>query len=223
MEDDSLKKYSILDGLNVSRETCLDFEKFISMIKYKNEELNIISQKSSINGEIRKRHIIDSAQAIDFVDLNNDTTYDLGSGGGMPGIVIAIIAKNLKKKIKINLFEKSYHKSSFLKDVSKKLNLETEIIQKDVFKVKELSSGTIMARAFKPMPIVLDLVYKNFSRYKNLILFMGKSGKKILTESLKDWDFEYKEKKSLTSEDSFLLSIKNIKKKIKKNANYFYN
>ena len=72
-----------------------------------------------------------------------------------------------------------------------------------------------MARAFKPMPIVLDLVYKNFSRYKNLILFMGKSGKKTLTETLKHWDFEYKEKRSLTNEDSFLLSIKNIKKKLK--------
>jgi len=213
MEEDFLKNYSILDGLNVSRETCLDFEKFISMIRIKNEKLNIISQKSSINGEIRKRHIIDSAQAIDFVDLNQNTTYDLGTGGGMPGIVIAIIAKNLKKKIKMNLFEKSYHKSSFLKEVSKELNLETEIIQKDVFKIKELKSGTIMARAFKPMPIVLDLVYKNFSKYKNLILFMGKSGKKTLVETLKDWDFEYKEKKSLTNNDSFLLSIKNIKKK----------
>ena len=213
MEEDFLKNYSILDGLNVSRETCLDFERFISMIRLKNQELNIISQKSSINGEIRKRHIIDSAQAIDFVDLNEDTTYDLGTGGGMPGIVIAIIAKNLKKKMKMNLFEKSYHKSSFLKEVSKELNLETEIIQKDVFKIKELNSGTIMARAFKPMPIVLDLVYKNFNKYKNLILFMGKSGKKTLTETLKDWDFEYKEKRSLTNEDSFLLSIKNIKKK----------
>jgi len=213
MEEDFLKNYSILDGLNVSRETCLDFERFISMIRLKNQELNIISQKSSINGEIRKRHIIDSAQAIDFVDLNEDTTYDLGTGGGMPGIVIAIIAKNLKKKMKMNLFEKSYHKSSFLKEVSKELNLETEIIQKDVFKIKELNSGTIMARAFKPMPIVLDLVYKNFNKYKNLILFMGKSGKKTLTETLKNWDFEYKEKRSLTNEDSFLLSIKNIKKK----------
>jgi 16S rRNA (guanine527-N7)-methyltransferase len=213
MEEDFLKNYSILDGSNVSRETCLDFERFISMIRLKNQELNIISQKSSINGEIRKRHIIDSAQAIDFVDLNEDTTCDLGTGGGMPGIVIAIIAKNLKKKMKMNLFEKSYHKSSFLKEVSKELNLETEIIQKDVFKIKELNSGTIMARAFKPMPIVLDLVYKNFSKYKNLILFMGKSGKKTLTETLKDWDFEYKEKRSLTNEDSFLLSIKNIKKK----------
>ena len=213
MEDDSLKNYSKLDRLNVSRETCLDFEKFISMIELKNRKINIISKKSSENEDIRQRHIIDSAQAIEFVDLNENTTCDLGSGGGMPGIVIAIIAKNLKKKIKINLFEKSYHKSSFLKEVSRELNLQTEIIQEDVFKIRDMNSGTIMARAFKPMPIVLDLVYKNFNKYKNLILFMGKSGKKILSQTLKDWDFEYKEKRSLTSDDSFLLSIKNIKKK----------
>ncbi len=213
MEDDSLKNYSKLDRLNVSRETCLDFEKFISMIESKNKLINIISKKSSENGDIRQRHIIDSAQAIEFVDLNDNTTCDLGSGGGMPGIVIAIMAKNLKKNIKINLFEKSYHKSSFLKEVSKELNLQTEIIQEDVFKIRDMNSGTIMARAFKPMPIVLDLVHKNFNKYKNLILFMGKSGKKILSQTLKDWDFEYKEKRSLTSDDSFLLSIKNIKKK----------
>ncbi len=213
MEDDSLKNYSKLDRLNVSRETCLDFEKFISMIASKNKKINIISKKSTENEDIRQRHIIDSAQIIDFVDLNENTTCDLGSGGGMPGIVIAIMAKNLKKKIKINLFEKSYHKSSFLKEVSKELNLQTEIIQEDVFKIRDMNSGTIMARAFKPMPIVLDLVYKNFNKYKNLILFMGKSGKKILSQTLKDWDFEYKEKRSLTSDDSFLLSIKNIKKK----------
>ena len=213
MEDDSLKNYSKLDRLNVSRETCLDFEKFISMIELKNRKINIISKKSSENEDIRQRHIIDSAQAIEFVDLNENTTCDLGSGGGMPGIVIAIMAKNLKKKVKINLFEKSYHKSSFLKEVSKELNLQTEIIQEDVFKIRDMNSGTIMARAFKPMPIVLDLVYKNFNKYKNLILFMGKSGKKILSQTLKDWDFEYKEKRSLTSDDSFLLSIKNIKRK----------
>jgi 16S rRNA (guanine527-N7)-methyltransferase len=213
MEDDSLKNYSKLDRLNVSRETCLDFEKFISMIASKNKKINIISKKSSENDDIRQRHIIDSAQAIDFVDLNENTTCDLGSGGGMPGIVIAIMAKNLKKNIKINLFEKSYHKSSFLKEVSKELNLQTEIIQEDVFKIRDMNSGTIMARAFKPMPIVLDLVYKNFNKYKNLILFMGKSGKKILSQTLKDWEFEYKEKRSLTNKDSFLLNIKNIKKK----------
>ena len=96
MDQDFIKNYSLLDRFNVSRETCLDFERLILMIKSKNEKINIIGKKSTENSEIRKRHIIDSAQAIDFVDLNDNTTYDLGTGGGMPGIVIAIIAKNLK-------------------------------------------------------------------------------------------------------------------------------
>ena len=183
------------------------------MIISKNKEINIISSKTAKNDLIRNRHIIDSAQAIDFVDLNNNTTCDIGTGGGFPGIVMAIIAKNLKKDVKFNLYEKSYNKSLFLREVSRELNLDTEIIQKDIFKSKNLKSGTIMARAFKPLPVVLDLVYENFSSYKNLILYMGKTGQKILNEALKKWDFDYEEKKSLTSKDSFLLNIKNIKKK----------
>ena len=214
MEEEIYKKYSVLKQLNVSRETCLDFESFISMLIKKNHQINIISKKTSENDIIRDRHIIDSAQAIDFVDLNCNTTSDLGTGGGMPGIVIAIMMKNLKNKMKINLYEKSYHKSLFLKEVSRKLKLETEVIQKDIFQSKELMSGTIMARAFKPLPIVLELVYKNFSSYKNLILFMGKNGKNVLQQTLRSWDFDYKEKKSITNSDSFLLNIKNIKKKL---------
>jgi len=213
MEQQILKKYSLLDQLNVPRETYLDFEHFIQMINDKNKEINIISRKNTKKEEIRERHIIDSAQIIDFIDLNSNTTTDLGSGGGMPGIVIAILMKNLKKEMKFNLYEKSYHKSLFLKDVSRKLSLDTEIIQRDIFLIKKLKSGTIMARAFKPLPVVLDLVHKNFISYKNLILFMGKNGKQILKDTLKDWNFEYKERKSLTSEDSFLLNIKNIEKK----------
>ena len=110
------------------------------------------------------------------------------------------------------MYEKSHHKSSFLRKVSRELNLDTEVIQKDIFKLN-LESGSIMARAFKPLPIILDLVYKNFSNYKNLIIFMGKSGKKILRETLENWIFDYEITKSITSEDSFLLNIKNIKKK----------
>tara|TARA_B100000686_G_scaffold322514_1_gene376347 strand:- start:3465 stop:4103 length:639 start_codon:yes stop_codon:yes gene_type:complete len=211
--EDILYKYSPLNKLNVSRETYLDFESFISMIIKKNSEINIISKKTAKNSIIRERHIIDSAQAIEFVDLNCDTTYDIGTGGGMPGIVIAIIAKNLKNKMKFNLYEKSHHKSEFLKEVSKKLNLNTVVIKDDVFKSTKLKAGTILVRAFKPLPTVLDLVHNNFRSYKNLIIFMGKNGKQIMKEAFKNWDFEYKQKRSITSEDSFLLSIKNIKKK----------
>ena len=64
--------------------------------------------------------------------------------------------------MKIKLYEKSHHKCVFLKDVSEKLELNTEIIQKDIFKLRDIETGTIMSRAFKPMPIILDLVQKNF-------------------------------------------------------------
>ena len=208
------KNYSQIKKFHVSRETCNELESLISMIQKKNKEINIISKKNLEKEAIRQRHIVDSAQIIDFVDLNTNTTSDLGSGGGMPGLIIAILMKKLKNRMKIKLYEKSYHKCVFLKDASKKLELNTEIIQKDIFKIKNIETGTIMSRAFKPMPIILDLVQKNFWKYKNIILFMGKSGRKILNDTLKIWNLDYEEKKSLTSKDSFLLNIKKMEKKI---------
>ena len=217
MEQEIIDSYNRLNSLNVSRETFLDFEIFISMILEKNKKINLISQETAKNEIVRARHIIDSAQIIDFVDFNQNTTTDLGSGGGMPGIVIAIILKNMKKDMKVHLYEKSYHKSLFLKEVSRKLELNTEIFQENIFDLKKLETGTIMSRAFKPMPVVLNLVYENFLSFKNLIFFMGKNGKKVFKNCLNEWDLEYMEKKSLTNEDSFLLNIKKIKKKLKKN------
>ena len=209
--EEHFKKYSILDKFNVSRETCIDFERFISLILEKNQEINIISKETE--PIIRERHIIDSAQAIDLIDLNATICSDLGSGGGLPGIVLAIMMKNLNQPIKFNLYEKSHLKSVFLRNVSRKLKLNTEVIEGDVFEIKNLKSETVIGRAFKPLPVVLELMSKNFSNCKNLILFMGKNGKQTLNEAFKVWKFEYKEKMSLTSDNSFLINIKNIKKK----------
>ena len=214
MEKEIINSYSKLISLNVSRETFLDFENYISMILEKNKEINLISQKNARKSTILDRHIVDSAQIIDFVDLNYNTTSDLGTGGGMPGLIVAIVMKKIKNDMKINLYEKSYHKCVFLKEVSKKLNLNTEVIKKDIFTVKNIETGTIMTRAFKPMPVILDLINQNFRKYKNIILFMGSTGRKILKDALKKWDLDYEEKKSLTSENSFILNIKKIKKKI---------
>ena len=214
MDNVILNSYSKIPNLNVSRETCNDLECLISMIQEKNKEINIISKKTDEKWVIRERHIIDSAQIVDFVDLNSNTTCDLGTGGGMPGLIVAIAMKKIKNKMKINLYEKSHNKCVFLKDVSKKLNLNTEIIHKDIFTVKNIETGTIMSRAFKPMPVILNLVRENFKKYKNIIFFMGSSGKKILNETLKEWELDYEVKKSLTNDDSFILNIRKIRKKI---------
>ena len=213
--EEILNKYPLLKDQNVPRETLLEFESFIGMLQKKNEEINIISKETAKNAIIRERHIVDSAQIIDFIDLNSNTITDIGSGGGMPGIIISILTKRLKKTLKSNLYEKSHHKSAFLRSVSRDLKLNTEIIQKNIFEEQNIESGTVMARAFKPLPITLELVYKNFSSYTNLIVFMGKNGEKTLKEAQENWEFDFEKKKSITSKDSFLLNIKNIKKIIK--------
>ena len=209
--DQNYDNYLILDKFNVPRETFSELDEFKELIIEKNKEINLISPKTINN--LKNRHIIDCAQVIDLIDINSKICTDIGSGAGLPGIVLSIILKGKKIDMKMNLYEKSYHKSSFLRSVSKKLKLDSEIFQEDIFKKKNLVSGSILVRAFKPLPVILDLVEKNFEKYTNLIVFMGKNGKQLLEEAFKEWEFEYKERKSLTSDDSFLLNIKNIKKK----------
>ena len=201
----------IFNKLNVSRETLSRLNHYKDLVLSENKKINLISSKSA--EKFMERHIIDCVQIIDFIDINSKTCTDLGSGAGLPGIALAILLSERNVDIKMNLYEKSYRKSNFLKLASSELKLKVEIFQLDVFKEKNLHSGSILARAFKPLPLILDLIDKNFQKYSNLIIFMGKNGKEVLKNTFKEWDFEYKEKESVTSNDSFILNIKNIKKK----------
>ena len=211
MIDSNILNYSCLEPLNVSRETFPELEEFRSLILQKNKNINLISSNSEAIS--RERHIIDSAQIIDFIDKNDKLCTDIGSGSGLPGIVLAIIMKYKKSNMEFHLYEKSFHKSNFLREVSKKFNLNTKIFQKNIFEEKNLNTDLIVARAFKPLPIILELANNNFDKFKNIIFFLGKNGKETLSESLSKWQFEYKEKKSLTNEDSYLIKISNLKKK----------
>ena len=211
MIDSNILNYSCLEPLNVSRETFPDLEKFRQIIINKNKDINLISKQTE---QISKeRHIIDSAQIIDLIDLNRHICTDIGSGAGLPGIVLAIIMKHKKSNMKFKLYEKSFHKSNFLREVSSTFDLNVEVLQKDISKEKNLETDIIVARAFKPLPIILDLIQKNFKYFKEVILFLGKNGKEILKEALFEWEFDYEEKKSITSKDSLIIKINNLKKR----------
>tara|TARA_X000000368_G_scaffold413175_1_gene400804 strand:+ start:609 stop:1253 length:645 start_codon:yes stop_codon:yes gene_type:complete len=198
--------------LNVSRETLKELEDYSNQIILRNRSINLISKNSE--KLIKSRHIEDSAQTIDFIDKNDiKTCTDLGSGAGLPGIVLGILMKSKKPLFKVIFYEKSYHKSTFLREMSKKFKINSEVRKKNIFEEKNLITDVIIARAFKPLPIIFDIAQTNFKNFKYIILFLGKSGKKILDEALKNWKFEYEEKKSLTNEESTVIKIYNLKKK----------
>jgi len=200
-----------LEPLNVSRETFPELEQFRQTIIEKNKVINLIS-KDSVNAS-KERHIIDSAQIIDLIDLNGSVCTDIGSGSGLPGIVLAIIMKHKKSDMKFKLYEKSFHKSNFLKEVTSKFNLNVEVFHKDIFNEKNLSSDIIVARAFKPLPVILKLLKNNFKFFNEVILFLGKSGREIIEEVTTEWKIKYEMKKSITSKDSIILKIKGLEKK----------
>jgi len=210
--DSNFIKNSKLSIQNVSRETLDELNKYSLSIIRKNREINLIS--SSTEKSINTRHIVDSAQIIDFIDKNNTKVCtDLGSGAGLPGIVLAILMKPQKTQFKVILYEKSYHKSNFLKEISKKFKLNTEINQKNIFNQKNLRTDIIISRAFKPLPVIFEIASNNFKKFKYIILFLGKSGREIIKKASKKWKFDYEEKKSLTNDESLVVKISNLKKK----------
>ena len=212
MIDSNFIKNSKLSIQNVSRETLDELNKYSLSILRKNKDINLISL--STEKSINTRHIIDSAQTIDFIDKNDvKVCTDLGSGAGLPGIVLSILMKPKKPEFKVIFYEKSYHKSNFLKEISKKFKLNTEINQKNIFEQKNLQTDIIISRAFKPLPVIFEIALKNFKKFKHIILFLGKSGKEILKEATNKWKFDYEERKSLTNEDSLVIKISNLKKK----------
>ena len=195
----------------VSRETTSSLKLLEHLVIENNKTLNLVG-KSTIK-EIWIRHFLDSAQAIDFIDKNNKSLIDLGSGAGFPGLVLSVLAKDRKISLKVKLLEKSKRKSLFLKEVVRRLNLDIEILNFDILKRKEkIKEDIIVARAFMPLKKILTFLDEKSENWKKIFLFLGKTGKKDLVQASKTWDLKYKQRMSVTSIDSLILEINKFKR-----------
>ena len=127
MSDSKIIKTDKVYLPNVSRETLKELWDYSQSILSTNKKINLIS--SSTEKSINKRHIYDSAQSIEFIDKNDiKICTDLGSGAGLPSIVLGILMKSKKQDFKLIFYEKSYHKSNFLVEMTKKFKLDLSLI-----------------------------------------------------------------------------------------------
>ena len=196
----------------VSRETITSLVKYENLLIQANKSLNLIGN-STIN-QIWIRHFLDSYQVIDFIEKNDNSLVDLGSGAGFPGLVIAAVSKDRKIPLKIKLIEKSSKKVKFLKKVINELHLNVEVVHQNILKQQiDLIEDVLVARAFKPLKIILQLIHNKAENWKKIFIFLGKTWKNELLEASKGWDIEYKQRMSVTSKDSIIIEINGLKKK----------
>ena len=198
----------------VSRETITSLKKYENMLIEANKSLNLVG--NSTIKQIWSRHFLDSVQVIDFIDKRDKILVDLGSGAGFPGLVLAIASKDRKIPLKIKLIEKSPKKVEFLENLidKLKLNFYVEAINQNIFeKPEKFTEDVFVARAFKPLKIILQLIHNNAENWKKIFIFLGKTGKKELLQASKIWDIEYKQRVSVTSNDSIVIEINRLKKK----------
>ena len=196
----------------VSRETITSLKKYEEYLINSNKTLNLIG-KSTVN-QIWIRHFLDSSQVIDFIGKNEKDLIDLGSGAGFPGLITAILAKDRNIPLNVKLIEKSPRKVSFLKEIIKRLNLKVQVLHLNVLEYStRLEADLIIARAFKPLKIILQILDKNTENWKKVFLFLGKTGQDELLQASKSWDIKYKQRMSVTSSDSVVIEINKLKKK----------
>ena len=196
----------------VSRETITSLKKYEDLLIKANKNLNLVG--NSTIKDIWTRHFLDSVQVIDFIDKNDNTLVDLGSGAGFPGLVLAITLKDRKIPLKIKLIEKSPKKVKFLKNLIDELHLNVEVINQNIFEEsKKLSDDVFVARAFKPLKIILQLIHNKAKNWKKIFIFLGKTGQSELLQASKSWDIKYKQRMSITNSDSIVIEINKIKKK----------
>ena len=196
----------------VSRETITSLKKYEKLLIEYNKKINLIGKSTVKN--IWNRHFLDSVQVIDFIDKNDESLVDLGSGAGFPGLVLAIAAKDRKLDFKIKLIEKSIQKTKFLKKIINELNLNAAVINQDILvSKKKFKDQVFVARAFKPLKIILELMHNKVENLDKIFIFLGKTGKSELLQASKSWDIKYKKRVSITNSDSMVIEINGLKKK----------
>ena len=193
---------------NVSRETIEKLKIYHKLLIEKNKTLNLIGKNTEKS--IFSRHFIDSAQIYHLLDKKSDI-IDVGSGAGFPGIIVKILMENESIKGNIILIEKSPKKSNFLRDLCIKLDLKVKIenIRLEIYDFFETS--TVVSRAFKSTLDTINILYKNIENIKELVLLKGKTYQQDIDDAKKKYTFELEKFRSITSDESSIIKIKNIK------------
>ena len=193
---------------NVSRETLVRLEEYAALLAKWNPVINLVS-KSTLP-DVWQRHMRDSAQLWPLCPKGARLWVDIGSGGGFPGIVIAILASELAPEMRVILIESDQRKATFLRTVAQTLGLELRVESQRAEDVPPLGADVVSARALTALSGLLPLAQRHLAENGVAIFPKGQSAAQELTDALELWQFAVTKTPSETDHQAVVLQIRDI-------------
>ena len=194
-------------GRDVSRETLAKLEDYAALLRKWTAKINLVSKASE--SDLEMRHIWDSAQ---IYGREEGQWLDLGSGGGLPGVVIGILAQGEGQNLVVKLVESDQRKATFLRTCARELDLPIEISTQRVEDLERHSANVVSARALAPLHVLLNFAAPHLASNGTCIFMKGAAWQEEIAHAQKNWRFSYEATTSKTNEKAAVLRIKDIER-----------
>jgi 16S rRNA (guanine527-N7)-methyltransferase len=195
-------------GQDVSRETYERLEEFSALVRKWTAKINLIAPVTV--DQIWTRHIEDSAMIYGLVDHPASKWTDIGSGGGFPGIVIAILAKEDAPNTQFALIESDQRKATFLRTAIRNFDLNASVLSERIEAAPKQGADIVSARALASLSGMMPLLQRHLSETGFALLHKGRRYQQEIAQARQNWSFDLEEYPSFTDPDARLLKIKGI-------------
>ncbi|MBO9395342.1 16S rRNA (guanine(527)-N(7))-methyltransferase RsmG [Shimia sp. R9_2] len=201
---------NIRDALDVSRETFQRLQVLADLLVKWNPRINLVS-KSTLDA-LWERHILDSVQVMRSAPHNVAHWVDIGSGGGFPGLVIALMSEEPTAPQKVTLIESDQRKCAFLRTVLRETGVKAAVLTERIEKVSPQNADVLSARALADLPLLFDFTERHL-RADGVGLFpKGASWQKELKSVQESWSFDCEVVKSITDSQAVILKVGELKR-----------
>ena len=194
---------------DVSRETKERLETYAATLTKWNPKINLVSKKSL--EDLWTRHILDSVQVFDAVQPTGKW-LDIGSGGGLPGIIVGIMAAEFAPDLNVTLMESDQRKCAFLRNVARECGISVSVISDRIEKAMPQTADILSARALADLDLLLEFVDRHMVTSGTAVFPKGASWKKEVDNARNHWRFDLEEITSLTEPEAVILKIKGVER-----------
>lgn len=194
---------------DVSRETMDLLRRYQALVEKWNPTINLVSKRDL--PLVWSRHILDSLQVPKTIG-SYDSWLDVGSGGGFPGIVVAICALATNPDANHVLIESDLRKCTFLRTVIRELGLKATVINDRIETVEPIGADVVSARALARLDVLCGFASHHLKAGGKAIFLKGKSAQEEIEQAKLNWNFKLMQVPSTTEQEASLLVLEEIER-----------